>query len=109
MCSRHADKCNGGARTPLEIVASLVEELGEVSQEVLLVEQVGSKTKWSRQGSADSISAELVDLVVNVFSLAARYGIDLEARLQSRVGYATGSAPTEVGADSQYGAAPTRR
>lgn len=82
----HAEQVNDGARSPLEIIASATEELGEVAAEVLLFEGVGSKRKWKRRGEVGSITAELGDLIVNLFCLAHHYDIDLEGHVRDRVG-----------------------
>jgi NTP pyrophosphatase (non-canonical NTP hydrolase) len=81
---RHSEVVNGGERSALEILGSATEELGEVAQEVLLFEKVGSKRNWKRPGDVASIAGELADLMVNLFCLAHHFDIDLERHLRDR-------------------------
>lgn len=60
-----------------EVVLALTEELGEVAQEVALLEQVGSKAEWNKQPSVDRLAEELTHLLNLVAVLANVYNIDL--------------------------------
>jgi NTP pyrophosphatase (non-canonical NTP hydrolase) len=64
-------------RSGPEVLLALTEELGEVAQEVALLEQVGSKAEWVKQPSVDRLAEELAQLLNLVAVLANVYKIDL--------------------------------
>ena len=63
---------------PLEIVAAITEELGEVVTEVALFEQVGNKVNWKRKADKQLLAREISQLLINVMSLASHYDIDMD-------------------------------
>lgn len=63
---------------PLEIIASITEELGEVVTEVSLFEQVGNKINWKRKADKKLLATEISQLLINIMSLASYYKIDIE-------------------------------
>jgi NTP pyrophosphatase (non-canonical NTP hydrolase) len=69
-------------QTPVEIMLGATEELGEVAKEVALFEQVGNKINWKRSADKDLLAEEIAQLLVNIFSLASSYDINVEEALQ---------------------------
>ena len=63
---------------PLEIVAALAEELGEVVTEVALFEKIGNKINWKRKADKNLLAREISQLLVNLLSLASHYKIDVD-------------------------------
>ncbi len=74
-----------GERVIFEILATTTEELGEVAQEILLLEKVGGKKRWTREGSVDAVAKELSDLLTNIFCIAEHYDIDIEEYIRKNV------------------------
>ena len=64
--------------TATEIILALVEELGEVSQEIALIEQIGSKAEWAKQPSKERLAEELMHVLNVILALANFYKIDLD-------------------------------
>lgn len=65
-------------RSASEIMMAIVEELGEVAQEIALLEQIGSKAAWDRQLSQVRLAEEMTHLLNLIFALANFYELDLE-------------------------------
>lgn len=63
---------------PLEILAAITEELGEVATEVSLFEQIGNKVNWKRKADKNLLEREIAQLLINTISLATIYKIDVE-------------------------------
>ena len=63
---------------PLEVLAAITEELGEVATEVSLFEQIGNKVNWKRKADKKLLEREIAQLLVNVIGLATGYKIDME-------------------------------
>ena len=63
---------------PLEVLAAITEELGEVATEVSLFEQIGNKVNWKRKADKKLLEREIAQLLVNVIGLATVYKIDME-------------------------------
>jgi len=66
---------------PLEILAAITEELGEVATEVSLFEQIGNKVNWKRKADKKLLEREIAQLLINVVGLASVYKIDVEEAL----------------------------
>jgi NTP pyrophosphatase (non-canonical NTP hydrolase) len=66
--------CSSGA----EFMLAATEELGEVAQEVALLEQVGSKATWQKEPSVDRLGEEISHALNCLIALANQYKIDLE-------------------------------
>ena len=60
---------------PLEIMAAISEEVGELAREVN--NRYGSRTKKSPEDTAD-LSKEMVDLIFNICCMANSHNIDLD-------------------------------
>lgn len=60
---------------PLEIMAALTEELGELSKEIN--NRYGPRTKKSPEDTAE-ISEEIVDVIFNLICMANSHDIDLD-------------------------------
>jgi len=45
-----------------EIVLALTEELGEVAQEVALLEEIGTKKDWDKKGDVERLKKEISDV-----------------------------------------------
>lgn len=60
---------------PLEIIAALTEELGELSREIN--NRYGSRTKKSPEDTVE-ISDEISDIIFNLACLANSHNIDLD-------------------------------
>lgn len=66
---------------PLEILAAITEELGEVATEVSLFEQIGNKVNWKRKADKNLLEREIAQLLINTISLASAYKIDVDEAL----------------------------
>ena len=64
-------------RSPTEIMLAATEELGEVAQEVALLERVGMKALWEKQGDVERLGTEVTHTINCLLALAHHYGIDL--------------------------------
>lgn len=65
-------------KSGVEIVLAATEELGEVAQEVALLEKVGTKANWSKEPSTERLAGEISNTINCLVSLANHYNIDLE-------------------------------
>jgi NTP pyrophosphatase (non-canonical NTP hydrolase) len=63
---------------PQEIMLAATEELGEVAQEVALLEKIGTKANWDKKPSKDRLSKEIKDTINCLITLANHYKIDLD-------------------------------
>jgi NTP pyrophosphatase (non-canonical NTP hydrolase) len=61
-----------------EFMLAATEELGEVAQEVALLERVGSKAQWQKEPSVESLGEEITHALNYLIALANHYQIDLE-------------------------------
>ena len=59
-------------------MTAIVEELGEVSQEVQLLEQIGTKAEWEKDPSTERLAEELTHLLDVIITLANVHEIDLD-------------------------------
>ena len=66
--------CSSGA----EWMLAATEELGEVAQEVALLERVGSKATWQTEPSVERLGTEISHALNCLIALANHYQIDLE-------------------------------
>jgi NTP pyrophosphatase (non-canonical NTP hydrolase) len=64
-------------RSVSEIMLAITEELGEVATEVALIEQIGSKTEWSKSPSIEGLAEEISHVINLLLVLANHYEIDL--------------------------------
>ena len=64
---------------PLSMLASLMEEVGELAREINNREKI--KTKKEREPETD-IGLELADILFSLICLANHYGVDLESKLR---------------------------
>lgn len=69
----------------MEVMMAIVEELGEVSQEISLIEQIGSKVEWEIGPSKERLAEEMTHLLNVIFVLANFYDIDLDAIYSARL------------------------
>lgn len=67
---------------PLEVLAAITEELGEVATEVSLFEKIGNKVNWKRKADKKLLEREIAQLLVNVIGLATVYKIDVEKAME---------------------------
>ena len=68
-----------------EVMMAIVEELGEVSQEISLIEQIGSKVEWKTEPSKERLAEEMTHLLNVIFVLANFYNIDLDEIYSTRL------------------------
>jgi NTP pyrophosphatase (non-canonical NTP hydrolase) len=68
-----------------EVMIAIVEELGEVSQEIALIEQIGSKVEWQAEPSKERLAEEMTHLLNLIFVLANFYNIDLDEIYSARL------------------------
>lgn len=68
-----------------EIMLAATEELGEVAQEVALLEKVGTKASWTKEASTERLGGEITNAINCLVSLANHYDIDLEAAYEESV------------------------
>ncbi len=61
-----------------EFMLAATEELGEVAQEVALLEQIGSKAQWQKEPSLERLGTEISHALNCLIALANHYQIDLE-------------------------------
>ena len=65
-------------KNPSEIMLAVTEELGEVAQEVALLERVGTKATWEKEPSKERLGKEISNLLNCVVGLANHYDVDIE-------------------------------
>lgn len=79
---RHLEQSSNEMKKPFssasEIMMAIVEELGEVAQEISLIEQIGSKAEWQKQPSKERLAEEMTHLLNVILTLANFYEIDLD-------------------------------
>jgi NTP pyrophosphatase (non-canonical NTP hydrolase) len=61
-----------------ELMLAATEELGEVAQEVALLERIGSKAQWQKEPSVERLGEEISHAINCLIALANCYQIDLE-------------------------------
>ena len=66
-------------RNPSEIMLAATEELGEVAQEVALLERVGTKANWTKEPSTERLGNEITNAINCIVALANHYDIDLDS------------------------------
>ncbi len=71
-------------RSGPEIVLAITEELGEVAQEVALLERIGTKAGWVKDPSKERLAEEIGYLLNCVAALADFYDIDLDGVLSAK-------------------------
>ena len=58
----YLEQSSSGMKKPFssapEIMMAIVEELGEVAQEISLIEQIGSKAEWQKQPSKERLAED---------------------------------------------------
>lgn len=69
----------GGYWSPFKMLAALMEEIGELSNEILAVEGVKGN------GSEESLREEIGDVLFALTCIANYYGIDLSKALESTI------------------------
>jgi len=69
----------GGYWKPFEMLAAVIEELGELSDEMLKFEKVKG------EGSIEGLEEEFGDLMFALFCIANYYGIDIEKALSNSI------------------------
>ncbi|KKT61326.1 MAG: hypothetical protein UW55_C0033G0007 [Candidatus Giovannonibacteria bacterium GW2011_GWA2_44_26] len=69
-------------QTPVEMMLGVTEETGEVAKEVALFEKTGNKVNWKRLPDKELLAEEIAQLLVNIFSLASHYDINIEEAMQ---------------------------
>jgi len=72
-------KSFGGYWEPFEMLAAVVEELGELSREMLRLEGIKEK------GEKDKVKEELGDVLFALLCIANYYGIDAEKALLNTI------------------------
>ncbi len=65
-------------KTSSEIMLAATEELGEVAQEVALLEKVGTKASWTKEASTERLGNEIANVINCIIALANHYEIDLD-------------------------------
>ncbi|MFA7201691.1 MAG: hypothetical protein WC099_01725 [Candidatus Paceibacterota bacterium] len=63
-------------KNPGEMVIAMVEELGEISQEISLLEKIGTKANWEKEGDVERLKNEMKQLMNIMISLGNYYNID---------------------------------
>lgn len=69
--------------SPQEIMLALTEEVGEVAQEVALLERVGTKATWEKEPSTERLGKEISNTLNCLIGLANHYGIDLDKEAEN--------------------------
>lgn len=69
-------------QTSVEIMLGITKETGEVAKEVALFEKTGNKINWKRAPDKDLLAEEISQLLVNIFSLASHYDINVEEAMK---------------------------
>jgi NTP pyrophosphatase (non-canonical NTP hydrolase) len=67
-----------------EIMLAATEELGEVAQEVALLEKIGTKANWTKEASTERLGDEITNVINCIVSLANHYDLDLEDLYKSQ-------------------------
>ena len=65
-------------RNPSEIMLAATEELGEVAQEVALLEKVGTKSSWTKESNKERLGNEITNAINCLVALANHYELDLD-------------------------------
>ena len=65
-------------KSPSEIMLAATEELGEVAQEVALLEKVGTKSSWTKEPSKERLGNEITNAINCLLALANHYEVDLD-------------------------------
>ena len=65
-------------RNPSEIMLAITEEVGEVAQEVALLEKVGTKATWEKESSTERLAKEISNTLNCLMALANHYNIDID-------------------------------
>ncbi len=73
-----SEKMSNPFRSAQEICLAITEEMGEVAQEVALLEKVGTKAEWEKEPSKERLGKEIIQLLNCVVSLANHYNINLD-------------------------------
>lgn len=66
-------------KSAAEIMLAITEEVGEVAQEVALLEKVGTKAHWKIEPSKERLGKEVSNLLNCIVGLANHYDIDIES------------------------------
>jgi NTP pyrophosphatase (non-canonical NTP hydrolase) len=66
-------------KNPSEIMLAATEELGEVAQEVALLEKIGTKAAWTKEPSTERLGGEITNVINCIVALANHYNLDLES------------------------------
>jgi NTP pyrophosphatase (non-canonical NTP hydrolase) len=74
-------------RDPFRILARLMEESGELADQVHLREAVGRKRDNGRQPDDMELAKELQDIMTAVLDIARYYGIEEKLEVQVNRGY----------------------
>ncbi len=83
-------------RSSTEVMLALTEELGEIAQEVALLERIGSKVEWERSSSVSRLGEEMTQLFNLMFTLANFYAIDLDSLYTEKLAESTKQAISTV-------------
>jgi len=59
-----------------EIMLALTEELGEVATEIALLEKIGTKSSWDKEGSIERLASEIGHVKNLCNALLEHYSID---------------------------------
>ncbi len=59
-----------------EIMLALTEEIGEVAQEVALLERIGSKTNWVKVGDRERLRTEISHAMNCLLALQEFYDLE---------------------------------
>lgn len=73
-------------RSGTEVVLAMTEELGEIAQEVALLERVGTKKNWEKQPSKERLGEELSHLLNLLTALANTHQINLSELYERKQG-----------------------
>jgi NTP pyrophosphatase (non-canonical NTP hydrolase) len=76
-----------GKRDPFRILARLMEESGELADQVHLRESVGRKREGGRKPEDMELAKEIQDVMTAVLDIARYYGIEEKLELRINTGY----------------------
>ncbi len=94
-----------GNRDPFRILARLMEESGELADQVHLWENVGRKRASGRQPDPDSLAKEIKQVILAALDMARYYGVEaqLERNITENYQRAVAEGLIEADTDSAQG------
>lgn len=75
----------GGYWPPLSMLASIVEEVGELAREINAIENFKPKRNNTIKNSENKIGEELADIIFSVICLSNYYNLNMDTYLENTI------------------------